>query len=324
MHGIRLSPLPHFAAIDALGGETMGTTWSVKLAAGGRALHALHDGVQACLDRVVAQMSTWEPDSDLCRFNRAPPGWHAVPEDCFAVVACALDIARASAGAFDPTVGPAVDAWGFGPHADPGTAPTDELIAAAQAHVGWQRLALRADSREMHQPGGIALDLSAIAKGYAVDLVVAHLRGLGFDGALVEVGGELAGFGRKPDGGAWRVLVETDPERDDAEPVVLRLEDCAVATSGDRWHRRRHGADEVAHTLDPRTGRPLAAAPLAVTVIDAQAMRADAWATALSVLGGDDGFRLASERGMAARLVLPGPHGSEVRETAAFSRHVDA
>ncbi|WP_425481306.1 FAD:protein FMN transferase [Luteimonas gilva] len=309
-------------AVDALGGETMGTTWSVKLVAPGASLRALHDAVQARLDGIVAQMSTWLEDSDLSRFNAAQAGsWIALPEELFAVMRCALEIAEASGGAFDPTVGPLVDLWGFGPAGRSAAVPDDRRIEAVRRRIGWQRLALRADTREALQPGDVRVDLSAIAKGYAVDAVVRDLRARGIGSALVEVGGELYGYGRKPDGAPWRVLVETDPERDDGEPQVLRLSGNAVATSGDRWHRYRDGDGEYAHTIDPRTGKSAARAPVAVTVVADEAMRADAWATALTVMGAEAGSAFARERGLAVRFVAA---DATATATGEFERHLDA
>jgi len=309
-------------AVDTLAGETMGTTWCVKLVAPRASLHALHDGIQAQLDRVVAQMSTWREDSDLSRFNRAAAGsWIVLPEELFSVLRCALDIAQVSAGAFDPTVGPLVDLWGFGPDGRRQGIPDAQELAAVRDRIGWQRLALRPESREVLQPGGVQVDLSAIAKGYAVDLVAAHLRQCGIAHALVEVGGELYGYGCKPDGTAWRVLVEADPDRVDEAPAqVLRLQGQAVATSGVRWHRYRHEDGEYAHTLDPRTGRPVERAPVAVTVVAGDAMRADAWATVLTVLGADAGLAFAREKSLAARFVVA---GMPATATPGFESHLE-
>lgn len=310
-------------AIDALGGETMGTTWCVKFAAPKGSLRPLHDAIQGLLDRVDAQMSTWRDDSDLSRYNRALPGsWVGLPQDLFVVLRCALEISERSGGAFDPSVGPLVDLWGFGPAGRRPGLPDAETIETLRASVGLRRLTLRDTVGEALQPGGLRLDLSAIAKGYAVDLIASDLRRRGIDGALVEVGGELYGYGLKPDGQPWRVLVETDPERDDAEPQVLRLSANAVATSGDRWHRYREGDAEYAHTLDPRTGRPVAHTPVAVTVIDESAMRADAWATALTVMGAEAGLAFAREHGLAARFVAA--DAGEAKMTAQFERFLEA
>jgi FAD:protein FMN transferase len=319
------------AAIATLGGETMGTTWSVRLAAARNAdLHALHAGIQARLDCVVAQMSTWEATSDISAYNRADAGqWQRIPEEFFTVLACALRIAEASDGAFDPSIGSLVGLWGFGAEAAIGQVPSATERDAARGAVGWQRIQTRAD-REVLQPGGVRLDLSAIAKGFGADLVVAGLREDGIAGALVEVGGELHGYGRKPDGTPWRVLVEAGPEETDyrLEPRVLEIDGLAVATSGDRWHhytrRDEHGDERrYTHTIDPRNGAPVEHAPVAVTVVARDAMHADAWATALTVLGETAGMVVAERERLAVRYLSRDSEG-RLREamTDAFRTHL--
>ncbi len=309
----------------------MGTTWSVRLnAARNAGLHALHAGIQASLDRVVAQMSTWEATSDISAYNRADAGeWLRVPEEFFTVLACALRIAEASEDAFDPSIGSLVGLWGFGAEAAINHAPSAIERDTARSAVGWRRIELRGD-REVLQPGGVRLDLSAIAKGFGADLVVAGLREAGIAGALVEVGGELHGYGSKPDGTRWRVLVEAGPEEIDhsLEPRVLELDGIAVATSGDRWHhytrRDEHGDERrYTHTIDPRSGAPVEHAPIAVTVVARDAMHADAWATALTVLGETAGMALAAREGLAVRYLSRDGEG-QLRETMtdAFRAHL--
>ncbi|KAF1693894.1 thiamine biosynthesis protein ApbE [Pseudoxanthomonas daejeonensis] len=306
----------------------MGTRWSVRLAArAGTDLHALHAHIQQPLDQVVAQMSTWLPGSDISRYRAAAAGtWMRLPSDFQRVLDCALEVASASGGAFDPTVGPLVDLWGFGSSGNGRHVPEAGDIDRERTRSGWQRLQRRADGRELLQPGGLQLDLSAIAKGYGADLVAERLRARGIDAALVEVGGEIRGYGRKPDGEAWRVLVESaldeDASTEEMPPRVLVLDDAAVATSGDRWHRFEQEGQRYAHTIDPRTGCPVVDAAASVTVVAADAMHADAWATALTVLGADAGRALASARGLAARFVVR--DGDAVRETMtdAFKNHL--
>jgi len=317
-------PAPGDRVVHTLYGETMGTRWRVCLVAGARvSLPPLHDAVQAALDAVVAQMSTWESDSDICRYNRAPAGtWQPLPSAFFDVLRCALDIAGASGGAYDPTVGPLVDLWGFGAGGRGLRIPADNEIEAVRARIGWQRIALRDDPPAVLQPGGAVLDLSAIAKGHGVDAVAACLRAHGIDNALVDVGGELSGFGRKPDGTSWRVLVETAPDQADDVPCVLPLDGTAVATSGVHWHRFERDGRTYAHTLDPRSGAPVERAPAAVTVVADDAMRADAWATALTVMGFEDGFAFAAAHGLAARFVAA--DGGGIRMTPAFEARLAA
>ena len=311
-------------SLASLGGESMGTRWSVRLyARPGADLHALHAGIQQQLDQVVAQMSTWEAQSDISRYRRAAAGsWQAIPEGFAQVLDCAIEVARASDGAFDPTLGPLVDLWGFGSAGTPRRVPSGEDIERVRTQCGWQRLQRRAGGRELLQPGGLQLDLSAIAKGHGADLAAAHLRAHGIAAALVEVGGEVRGYGRKPDGQPWRVLVESAADEGAGEQElparVLQLEDAAVATSGDRWHRFEQDGQRYAHTLDPRSGRPVADAAATVTVVAADAMHADAWATALTVMGAQAGLDFARAHGLAARFVVRAPdpaRGPALHET---------
>ncbi len=307
----------------SLGGTTMGTTWSVRaVCLPSTDPHALHGVVQSALDRVVAQMSHWRDDSDLTRYNRLPAGEALPLPDAFdEVLHCALAVAEASDGAFDPTLGALVDAWGFGPSPARGTVPAAASLARLRAQAGWRRLAFVPDKtgagthapgrHALIQPGGVALDLSAIAKGYGADLVARRLRARAIPAALVEIGGELVGYGRKPDGDRWRVLIEgaeeeaLDDPRGDAPPLrAVTLDGCAVATSGDRWHAFEHDGMRHAHTLDPRDGRTLPDPPVATTVIARTAMLADAWSTALTVMGVEAGLAFAHERDLAVRYLV--------------------
>lgn len=299
-------------ALHTLHGQTMGTTWSVRFCAAFDAdLHAWHARIQSVLDRVVTQMSTWEPDSDISRFNRAPAGhWQCVPPDFMRVLACSLAIAEASGGAFDPTVGSLVSVWGFGAHAREQSVPDHSLRHAAQAALGWRQLQVNYDESYVLQPGGLHLDFSAIAKGFGVDAVIESLRARSVPAALVEVGGELRGYGRKPDGERWRVLMESSPEEEADLPVrIIMLDEGAVATSGDRWHAFEVEGERFSHTLDPRNGWPVHAASAAVTVVAASAMEADGWATALTVLGVEAGLALAAKRDLAVRYVVRNDSG---------------
>jgi thiamine biosynthesis lipoprotein len=297
-------------AVHALAGETMGTSWSVKLverpdARAGR----IEQRVQCILDRVVGQMSPWREDSDLCRFNRAAPGsWVRLPEEMFAVLAYALDVARATNGAFDPTLGALVNGWGFGP-SPPGPAlPDDGSVRRWLAHCGWRRIELDHQQRLARQDGGISLELGAIAKGYSVDLVARELDRLGWNHYLVEVGGELRGNGLKPDASPWWVELELPPGAHGLLPQsIVALESFSVATSGD--YRRYYEVDgrRYAHTIDPHTGYPEDRGIASVTVVSRDCMAADAWSTALTVMGVQAGLALADRLGLAARFLCRNP-----------------
>jgi thiamine biosynthesis lipoprotein len=321
------------AQVHALQGVTMGTSWSVRVAGPrGLALAPLAQAIQQELDLVVARMSPWEPGSDISRFNDAPAGsWQALPDAFAEVLACALQVARDSDGAYDPTAGALVDAWGFGPrqrHDEPGFVPPDDAaVQAARAVSGWQRL--ETGLQGVRQPGGLRLDLSAIAKGHAVDRIVQRLaRQFGLDDVLAEVGGELRGEGVKPDGQPWWVALEPVPRwvdggwQLDADPLPTRiaLHGLSVATSGD--HRRFFSRDErrYPHTIDPRTGRPIDHGVAVVTVLDASCMRADALSTALTVMGPQAGLPWAAQRGIAALFVTRRADGRlEEQITPAFA-----
>lgn len=271
----------------------MGTSWSARFAApAGCDTQAIEAAILARLDIIIAEMSHWRADSLISAYNRAEPGtWHGLPSDFGRVMHAAIGVAHRSGGSFDPTIGRLVDLAGFGP--DPARRDGDpHRISAALASAGWQRLRYR--EGRLLQPGGLAIDLSGIAKGHAVDAVAETLREQGIGNALVEIGGELLGRGIRPDGDPWWVDLE-DPPGIALPRLRIALHGLSVATSGDY---RRGG-----HTLDPRTGRSIANGLRSVSVIHASAMLADAWATALTVLGPDEGLALATREKLAARLV---------------------
>lgn len=300
------------ACLHSLGGATMGTTWSLRVLNPRLVpLPAVRAAVQGALDEVVAQMSHWAPDSLISRFNRAPAGVRFALPDAFArVLEAALHWAEASGGAFDPTVAPLVGLWGFGPQAEDSSSgpPASARLAQQRLHVGWRRLLWDPRRRELEQPGGLQLDFSGIAKGFAVDLAAEALHAQGFTDFLLEVGGELRAAGRRPGGQPWRVRIDAGTAEGEQAPP-LALHDQAAATSGERWHQREASSRRWSHTLDPRTGQPAAHALAAVTVLHPQCMAADALATVLAVLGPEAGRRFADRQGVAALFALRGPQG---------------
>lgn len=289
----------------------MGTTWSLRIVAPPANAAGL---VQSALDRVVAQMSQWDPDSDLSRFNRAAPGhWRMLPPELIEVLRAARDIGEASYGAFDPAMGAPADLWGFGPSGRREMRPDDAEIEAAMAgRVELDTLGLRACRH-----GAAQLDLSGIAKGYGVDRAAEALLAAGVRHFLVEVGGELRGHGVKPDGHPWWVDMELPPGVT-LPPLRAALHDLSVATSGD--YRRWFEQDGVryAHSLDPRTGRPVTNGVRSVAVLHPRCMLADAWATALTVLG-REGMAVADANGIAAYIVC----GRDELLSAAFAAMLD-
>lgn len=321
-HKISSAPPPAGGTIADWRGTSMGTGWSVR-AVGGPA--DLQDRLQDELDLVVAQMSHWEARSNLGRFNRAPAGtWQELPPEFFDVLSFGLQVCDASGGACDPCAGALVNLWGFGPvnryNAAGFVAPTARQVAdvlAQRAHVR-----LDAAGRRAWQPGGVQLDLSAIAKGYAVDRLAGCLDRLGVHHYLVEVGGELRGAGVKPDGQPWWVSLEQPAAGDD--DIVVALHGLAVATSGDYRRFFMTDARRYPHTIDPRTGMPIDSGIASVTVLHASCMAADAWSTALTVLGVEEGMRLAERRGLAARFLTRQPDGTLLETVSShFSAMLD-
>ena len=279
------------------------------------------------LDAVVREMSPWEPLSDLSRCNRAAAGtWTALPPAFAQVLRCALEIAEATDGAFDPTLGALTDLWGFGPRPFSGAPPEASEVARVREAAGWRRVTL--DGDRLFQPGGLRLDLNGIAKGFAVDQVAAALDRAGARSYLVEVGGELRGTGAKPDGQPWWVELERPPAANDGVRTLVALHGLSVATSGDYRRFFEHDGRRYAHTLDPATAAPVANPTAGVTVLDRSCMRADAYATALTVMAPDAALAFAAAHGLAAMILARGPlgvaGGLEERLSPALSAMLDA
>lgn len=304
----RPSALPAGLRQLRLQGASMGTTWSVQALVPPAITSALLTQViERELELVVQQMSTWRPDSDLSCFNRAAAGsWHVLPSEFMVVLEAARAMAYDSGGAYDASVGPLVNVWGFGPDQERtqqfASIPEPSLLQAARQRCGWQRIELDAQ-RRLLQPGGLYLDFSGIAKGYAVDLVATALLQTGCPSYLVEIGGELRGHGVKPDGQPWWVELEQPPTASREAPLMVALHELSIATSGDYQRYFDIDGRRYAHTIDPRSGEPLAHDVVSVTVLHPQCMVADALATALLVLGAEQGMLFARQRQLAARFL---------------------
>ncbi len=312
----------------SFGGGTMGTTYSVKLAGGAAGLDAdvLRDEVQSLLDGVDRRMSTYRADSELSRFNAAEAGrWMPVSTDTFAVVERSRAVHGLTAGAFDPTVGPIVDLWGFGPGGGRDVVPPAEQIADAAVAVGLDRVESRDDEPAIRkQVAGVRLDLSGVAKGFAVDLVAEHIERAGAEDYLVEVGGELRAGGHGPGGRPWRVGIEKPTLAANDMQHVVHLGGEAMATSGNyRIFFERDGR-RYSHIVNPRTGRPVEHDLASVTVLAPTTLEADALSTSLLVLGAEDGMALAAEHDIAAFFIRGGEGSFEETASPAFTRRRSA
>lgn len=318
---------PASRTVTTFAGATMGTTYAVKIVTGplDPKSHQLIDAtIGDTLEAVNASMSTWRRDSELSTWNAAE-STEARPATAAlrAVLSEAARIGASSDGAFDVTVGPLVNAWGFGPDGEQ-KAPDEADLAALRARVGVDKVIVdeAAGTVRKTRPD-VYVDLSAIAKGYGVDRLAEAVEGLDYDEYLVEIGGELRGRGKNADGVAWRVGIEKpEPDADPtSRPIreIVALDDAALATSGDyRNYYEREGV-RLSHTIDPRTGRPITHRLASVSVITDRCSTADAYATALNVLGPDAGYTLAEREQLAALFVVRTADGTFTeRVTPAF------
>lgn len=311
-----------------LAGASMGTRWHVTYLAGADtpAVNRVQTDLEAELAAVDASMSTWRQDSELSAFNRYAVGeWFQVSPPLQAVVAQALRIGETTAGAYDITVGPLVQLWGFGSRQVTPVVPAEDVLARIRERVGQQWLDLDTRAGRIRKRRDLELDLSSIAKGHAVDRLAAVLEDHGIQDYLVEVGGEMQLAGQSPRGDAWRIAVER-PEAGlshvgspQSVALTLSLTDIAVATSGDYRNFFELGGRRYSHTLDPRTGYPVDHDLVSVTVLAESCMVADAWATALVVLGAEKALVVAEQQGLAVYLLQRQGEGFTARHSSAFA-----
>lgn len=305
-------------------GETMGTTYNIKL---GRQLteterDAIDAAVERVLERIDSLMSTYRDDSELMRFNRhrSTTPFEASPET-IEVIANSLAVSRLTDGAFDVTVAPLVDAWGFGRDRRD-TQPSERDIAEVRRRVGYQLLEVdRARGALTKRAPELRCDLSAVAKGHAVDRVAEALERLGYRDYLVEIGGEVRARGNSEVGEPWRIGIEAPVAARGTVHEVLTLGNGALATSGSYRNFREVDGQRLSHTIDPRSGEPVTHRLLSVSVVEQRAARADALATALHVLGPEGGMALAEREELAALFLIDdGRGGVSRRETSAWQR----
>ena len=293
----------------ALAGSTMGTTWSVKIIIDANQALLTQDQVYQVisdeLQRVDQLFSTYRDDSELSRFNRSRSlEWIQVSADFVEVMTQASTISQLTQGAFDVTVAPLVNLWGFGPDPERKVIPDQRTIQQVLRTTGYQKIEIDHASQRLRKlHSDISIDLSAIAKGYAVDQVALSLVKLGLKEYLVEVGGELRAKGHNRDDVAWRVGIEVPTPQLRQVYQAIQLVDQAVATSGDYRNYFEIDGKRFAHTINPLTGRPVEHGLASVTVIADSAMQADGWATALMVLGLEQGRMIAEQHSLPVLFI---------------------
>ena len=292
-------------------GEALGTTWTVKSVESysEEAEQVLRTIVTDSLAEVDRQMSTYRPDADLMAINGSQSTEPIeIKSELRAVLSESLEIGRQSQGAFDVTVGPLVRAWGFGPD-NRRVPPQPEVLENVKRVVGQDKLELDGSQLRKAHPE-LEIDLSAIAKGYAVDLVTEQLEASGRTNIMVEVGGEIVARGLNPQGKVWRLGIEKPTQNDRTVHEVVELKNSAMATSGDYRNYYESNGQRLSHLIDPRTMKPITHRLASVTVIAPKCATADGWATALSVMGEKEGLALANELGLSALFIVRDAEGS--------------
>lgn len=312
-------------APSQLAGATMGTTWHVSYIATDEVPDAEHlqRGIEAQLERVNDSMSTYRTDSEISRFNAfATDTWFTSSADFFHVLTTALDIGRKSEGAYDVTVAPLVNLWGFGPAGFVDEPPSPQHVAQLLALVGQRHIRVDADNRGVMKESALSVDFSSLAKGYAVDQLADWLLAQGVTRFMVEVGGEMRLSGLSGRDDPWRIAIESPDSGARAVAVTVSLTDVAVATSGDYRNYFEADGRRYSHAIDPRTGYPVAHDLVSVTVVHANCMIADAWATALTVLGAERAMAVAQAQGLAVYFIHRGDDGYVHSHTPLFSRYL--
>tara|TARA_R110001592_G_scaffold6774_7_gene36780 strand:- start:8098 stop:9132 length:1035 start_codon:yes stop_codon:yes gene_type:complete len=306
-----------------LSGMTMGTTYHITLRNPGE---WTEQSLKAALDERLMAFnqiaSTYISDSELSQINTMPADeWHQLTPMLFDILVLAVEVSWLSNGAFDVTVGPLVDLWGFGPDRHDGR-PDEGAINKALQDVGFDRIELDLAEHKIKKTAPLRIDLSAIAKGYGVDAVALWLESLGSADYLVEIGGEMRVAGLSPRGDSWRIGLESpDLNVDKTTPILLA--NIGVATSGDYRNYFEENGVRYSHTIDPRTGRPITHNLASVTVLDPSCAFADAMATAFLVLGGEKTMQLAEQLAIPVYLVEKTDDGFSSRYSSSFGPYLE-
>ena len=318
-----------------LQGAAQGTTYHVKFVRPAKEFNSkkLQGDIEQKLSEIDRQMSTYRPDSEISRFNRAPAReWFAVSTATAEVVAASRDISEKTGGAQDVTVGPLVNLWRFGPKDSVSGGkkvefkpPSDAAILAARERVGYRKLDVRMKPAALRkQVDGLEVDLSSIASGYTVDRLAGIMREHGVKNFMVELGGELRAAGTRANGAPWRVAIERPLAEKREMQAAVPLVDAAMATAGGSRHFLEYEGRRYSHIIDPATGRPVEHVLSSVTVAAAKCIDADAWDTPLVLMGLERGLECAEKNGVAALFILNRANGDEVRTTSAWRERFGA
>ena len=310
-----------------LNGLAMGTTYSVQIVQPAESIDfdALEAAIRDAIEGVEVIASTYRPESELSVFNASDlTDWQPASQEFCRLIQAAIDLGRQTDGAFDVTVGPLVNLWGFGPEPADDTVPELTDIEATRQSIGYENLEADCLAPAVRKAiPTLYVDLSASAKGHAVDVVAKRLDAAGVENYLVEIGGELRMRGHNVAGRRFSIAIEEPVPASRAPQTIVKLSNTSVATSGDYLNYFEYGDKRYSHTIDPRTGYPVDHELASVTVIAGQAALADGLATALLVMGPDAGFSFADDRGLAAMFQVRSADGFDVLKTRSFERMTD-
>ncbi|GAA0420957.1 FAD:protein FMN transferase [Cocleimonas flava] len=271
---------------------------------------ALQLDIDNLLKDINHKMSTYQSDSEISQFNANPSlEWIPISQDFYDVVDSALLISNLSRGYFDITISPLVNLWGFGPKIKINT-PKNDDIKEAMSHIGYQKLGTQKETNSLKKTDPLlTIDLSSIAKGYAVDKVSDYLSSKSIANHLVEIGGEVKAKGKNLSNKKWRIAIENPDADSRAVNSLLELDNTAVATSGDYRNYYVENNERQSHIIDPKTGYPIKHKLASVTVVNPSTMLADAWATTLMVLGEAKGKELVIEQGLSVQMIIRNGNG---------------
>ena len=294
--------------ILALNGLTMGTTYSVKINADNAFVekNQISDDIDEILSEINQSMSTYIKESELSNINFSTVSdWQSISDDLFEVIDHAMNISLKTNGAFDITIAPLVNLWGFGPDKLQNKIPTDEIIELTKKNTGYKKISIDKSLKKISKlDPNLHIDLSGIAKGFAVDKIARYLDKHGFKNYLIEIGGELIGKGLNKDNEIWQIGIENPNNNSDTIKRIVQLKDMAMATSGNYMNYFEKDGVRYSHTINPVTGKPIKHKLASVTVLDNSAMNADALATAFMVLGSEKALSLADNLEIAIYLII--------------------
>jgi len=328
--------------IQVLSGSTMGTSFNIQIVINSKNINKelIASEINAIFELINSLMSTWRKDSELSRINQAAINqWVTVSADTLNVIELAYSISELSNGAFDITIGNIINLWGFGPNGRPSRVPNKVSIQQAISTSGFRQLDIDHEQSAIKKNVDMYIDLSAIAKGYAVDKIAFYLDKNSFSGYLIEVGGEIRIKGKKPDNTIWKVAIEIPEVQPIPESVVpslttdiksefrkvkqvISLTNQSIATSGDYRNYFEQNGKRYSHTLNPVTGKPITHSLASVTVISENAAKADAIATALMVMGIESGLKFSEKNNIAAYFIYRGNNNFKVATTNEFKQYL--